>query len=249
MNSKYILRIGIILMMLISVASAQTVDPKYFRCLAWSQDIPGLFFTQSELPEPPTAENPDPAPNPDYKEEQLRIPGAIRSQLYSYLPDKPLKIIRHVGNKIILISNLDMQQAPGLALLFFIPGKSTMDIRVIDDGLDKFPGGGVELFNYSHIIPTFAIETTAGKKSIQIDPGSSKIIALNFDPNTTARVSVWVPGRSSPTFSTAWDMFSSIRYTAFVIDDPNDRSNVRYTRVPDNISNLKMDLEREKAAH
>ena len=142
-----------------------------------------------------------------------------------------------------------MKQAPALALLFFIPGKNSMDIRVIDDGIDTFPGGGVELFNYSHIVPTFDIETTGGKKSVQIDPGGSKIIPLTFDPNTTARVSVWVPGRSTPTFSTAWDMFSSIRYTAFVVDDPNDRSNVRYTRVPDNITNLKLDLEREKATH
>ena len=39
-------------------------------------------------------------------------------------------------------------------------------------------------------------------------------------------------------------MFSSIRYMAFVIDDPNDKTNVKYTRIPDNITNLKLDLQR-----
>jgi hypothetical protein len=224
-------------MLFISNASAQTEDnTRYFRCLAWNQDVSGLFFTQSELPDPPSAENPNPAPNPDYKEQQLSIPGALRSRIYSYQPDKPVKIIRHVQDKTILVATLDMHAAPRLALLFFIPSPKTMDVRVIDDGVDTFPGGGVEVFNYSHLAPKFVIETTSGNQSVQIP--------LSCETNTTARISVWVSGKSTPTFSTAWDMFNSIRYMAFVVDDPNDKSNVTYTRVPDNITNLKMNLER-----
>ncbi len=251
MKFNCILQICVILIALVSTASAQTHDMRYFRCLAWNQDISGLYVTQSELPEP-SAENPNPTPDPNFKEEKLQIPGNLRSVIYSYVPSKPLKIIRHIANKIILIATLDMQSTPRLVLLLFIPSKdsNTINIRVIDDDVDTFPGGGVELFNYSHTVVTFTIETTAGKRSIQMDPGSSKIVPLSFDLNTTARVSVWVPGKSTPTFSTAWDMFSSIRYMAFVVDDPNDKSNVRYTRVPDNISNLGMNLDRlEKTAH
>ena len=87
---------------------------------------------------------------------------------------------------------------PHVALLLFMSNKdaSNMDVRLIDDGVDTFPGGGVEIFNFSHIVTTFDFETTGGKESVDMDPGSSKVIPLKFDPNSTAAVSIHVPGKT-----------------------------------------------------
>jgi hypothetical protein len=211
-----------------------------FRGLSWNGIITDLSYTQSELPPPPDQNNPTPSPDPSFKEYPLKITTASRSAFYKFNAQKPLRIIRHVGDKIVLIGGFDFSQGPALPLLFFLPGptKDTYSIKVIDDDPNAFPGGAFLIFNFSHLAATMDFNNSGGDTKYTFQPGSQQLLKPPMPDKESTWISVKVPTFVRPVYSSSWLLNSDQRYLIFIVDDPTRKNSVIFLRVGDSLRSL-----------
>jgi hypothetical protein len=216
-----------------------TGGPKRFRVLGWGELTEKLFYTQSELPPPPTPDNPTPLPDPNYKEDLLSICGANRSPFYPCDPSKPLKIIKHEGSKIVLLTSLDFSKGPSLPLLLISGESGGFDkVRVIEDAQASFPGGGFMLFNFSNVPVKSEFKNETGVTDSTISPQEVKTIRPTFKDQKVTFLTVTLPNIQKLVYSSNWVLKDDHRYLIFFINDGNDPQSVHFLRVSDNINGL-----------
>jgi hypothetical protein len=237
MNSKFFC-ISLFFLLVFSWTGALTAQEvqkeRKFRTLGWGDPLFPLYYTQSDLPPPPDEENPVSLPGPDYKETLLVIPGAFRSPFYSYDPSKPVKIVKHNGSKIVLVTSLDFSNGPTFPLLLFVAEKSGFyKIKVIDDAPTSFTGGSFMFFNYSDLEVKPAFTNDTGVTSATIEPHESKILTPSFIDQKTTVLSVTIPATQKLVYSSNWVMHKNYRYLIFLVNDPSNPGSVHFLRVYD----------------